>query len=138
MKRIVAVLAFLASGSALAQTNPATKQVLYLTRAASYFHRILPYSVEAMKQWAARDGKCAVDCTGDCAVVTPDNPAKYDCLIYYTNRELPITESNCQAILDSGYTTVWWPCAGQDRVKKVKSHETMRQFGLSHSRRSML
>ncbi len=109
MKRVVAVLALLAAGSALAdartasaspQAEPAPKRVLYLTHSATYFHQILPYSVEIMKRWAARDGKYAVDCTDDCAVIAPDSLAKYDCLVFYTNRELPVTEPNRQALLD--------------------------------------
>lgn len=99
--RAVAVLAALATCAAGAdrQASP-RKHVLYFTHAASYFHTILPYSTEVMKKWAEKDGGYVVDQTDDCAVITPENLARYDCLVFYTNRELPISEANRGAILD--------------------------------------
>ncbi len=80
--------------------NPAPKRILYFTKWASYFHEILPYSVERMQAWAQKDKGFVVDASDDCSLITPENLAKYDCLVFYTNRELPIAEPNRQAILD--------------------------------------
>lgn len=76
------------------------KHVLYFTHSASYAHAIIPYSVDVMKRWAAQDGGYTLDCTDDCGVITPENLARYDVLVFYTNRELPISEPNRRAILD--------------------------------------
>jgi hypothetical protein len=80
--------------------TPQVRRILYFTHSASYFHEILPYSAECMAKWAEKDGTYVVDQTDDCAVITPENMAKYACLVFYTNRELPISEDNRRAILD--------------------------------------
>jgi hypothetical protein len=94
------LLVLLGCVSASGQPETPKKHVLYFTHAASYVHEILPYSTEAMKKWAAADGAYAVDASADCSVITPENLDRYDGLVFYTNRELPLTESNRKAILD--------------------------------------
>ena len=98
MRMVLGLVAVGVLSASMAQAEP--KRVLYLTHSAKYFHEILPYSAKIMKQWADRDGGYILDQTDDCSVVTPENLAKYDCLVFYTNRELPISEPNRQAILD--------------------------------------
>lgn len=95
-----AALAGLVFLSALGAPDAAPKHVLYLTHSATYFHEILPYSTEIMKKWAAKDGGYTIDATDDCSVITAENLKRYDCVVFYTNRELPISEPNRQALLD--------------------------------------
>jgi uncharacterized protein len=96
---IVVLLAICCATAALGQEKP-KKRVFYFTHSATYFHEIIPYSVQVMKKWADRDGAYRLDQSDDCALITPENLAQYDCLVFYTNRELPITEANRNAILD--------------------------------------
>jgi len=96
----IGLTVLVASLPALGQHSPPTKHVLYFTHSATYFHEILPYSTEVMKRWAEKDAGFSLDATDDCSVITLENLAKYDCLVFYTNRELPISEPNRQAILD--------------------------------------
>jgi type 1 glutamine amidotransferase len=94
----------LAASGVYAQTPAALKSsirnVLYFTHSASYFHEIIPYSSDKMKAWAQNDGSYAIKQTDDCSIITPENLAKFDCVVFYTNRELPISEPNRKAILD--------------------------------------
>lgn len=99
MRNLALYAALLCAVCAHAQkTEP--KRILYFTKWASYYHEILPYSVERMEAWAKKDGGYRVDASDDCALITPENLAKYDALVFYTNRELPLSEPNRQAILD--------------------------------------
>ncbi len=100
MRTWIVVVALACALPALGQQTPPSKHVLYFTHSATYFHQILPHSTEVMKRWATEDGGYTLDATDDCSVITPENLAKYDCLVFYTNRELPISEPNRQAILD--------------------------------------
>jgi type 1 glutamine amidotransferase len=99
MKVFAGLLALLTVAMA-GVAQPVKKHILYFTHSASYFHEILPYSTNAMKKWAEKDGTYTVDQTDDCSVITPERLSQYDGLVFYTNRELPIAEPNRQAILE--------------------------------------
>lgn len=75
-------------------------RILYFIHSASYYHEIIPYSTFKMLEWAKECGQYDVDVSKDCTLMTPENLARYDALVFYTNRELPISEENRQAILD--------------------------------------
>lgn len=75
-------------------------RVLYLIYSQGYYHEIIPYSTYKMLEWAKESGRYEVDVTKDCSLVTPEFLARYDALVFYTNRELPMAEENRQAILD--------------------------------------
>lgn len=100
MNAALASLLLFTALSAPADVPAAAKRVLYLTHSATYFHEILPYSSEIMKKWASKDGRYTIDATDDCSVITAESLKQYDCVVFYTNRELPISEPNREALLD--------------------------------------
>lgn len=95
---MIVLAGLLAAGPSVGAEAP--RRVLYFTHSATYFHEILPYSAERMKLWAEKDGTYRIEQTDDCAAITPGNLKNYACLVFYTNRELPISEENRRAILE--------------------------------------
>ena len=86
------------SGTPDAPVQP--NRVLYFVHSAGYYHEIIPYSAYKMMEWAKENGGYEVDISKDCDLITPEFLARYDALVFYTNRELPLSPENRQAILD--------------------------------------
>lgn len=84
--------------------HPSTlKHVLYFTRSAKAPIPVVPYSRVQMLLWGRKYGKWAVEATDDCADITAENLEKYDCVVFYTDREIPLSEEQRQALLDYVY-----------------------------------
>ena len=74
------------------------KRVLYITHSAGYRHDCLPLSQRVMADVAARTGKLEVTATEDLAAL--NNLPAYAAVVFFTSGELPLTDSQKQALLD--------------------------------------
>ncbi len=98
------LIACLVGMNALGGTEPDVPQpphrVLYFVHSAGYYHEIIPFSAGKMMEWAKRSGRYEVDVSKDCALITAEFLQRYDALVFYTNRELPMRPEQREAITD--------------------------------------
>jgi type 1 glutamine amidotransferase len=78
----------------------ATRKVLYLTHSAGYKHDVLPLSAQILQDVGRRAGAFEVTATDDSSLVTHDNLARYDAVVFFTSGELPMSETQRAALLD--------------------------------------
>jgi hypothetical protein len=97
----------------------AKRRVLYFTQTESFRHEtILPLGLEVLKQLGAKDDAFEVDPCDDCRKWTPEYLAPYDAIVSYGSGELPLTDANKQALLDTvrggkgfvGIHSACWVC----------------------------
>ncbi len=74
--------------------------VLYVTHTAAFRHAVLERSHEVMRELAEASGAFDVVVTEDPALLTADNLAQYDAVVFYTTGELPMDASQQSALLD--------------------------------------
>ena len=88
--------------SAAPETTAATiawPRVLYVTHTAAFRHGVLEASHEIMQELAASSGAFDVELTEDMSLLTADNLATFDAVVFYTTGELPMDDSQRDALL---------------------------------------
>lgn len=74
--------------------------VLYVTHTAAFRHAVLETSHDAMRLLAQESGAFDVVVTEDPALITTENLAQYDAVVFYTTGELPMDANQKSALLD--------------------------------------
>ena len=98
---LVCTLALTACGSGTtAPSAPPTRHVLYLTHSAGFVHDVLPLSEQVMRDIGATSGAFDATATKDCALVSAESLRGYDAVIFYTTGELPMSDTQKQALLE--------------------------------------
>ncbi len=100
-----AVAAVLVLFLAQVQTRPAKasaamRRVLYSTCSMGFRHRVLPLSREVMQFLARRSGYFRVTLTEDVRQINRRDLRRFDCVVFYTSGELPLSDEQKQALLD--------------------------------------
>ena len=111
----------LASLHLMAAEEPEPERVLVFSKTTSYRHSSIPAGITAVKQLGVKDG-FAVDATEDAAVFTPENLAKYRCVVFLSTTGEVFTPPQRQAFQDyiqsgggfagihaASYTEISWP-----------------------------
>ena len=77
----------------------ARPRVLYVTHTAGFRHGVLEASHEIVLELAASSGAFDVELTEDMSLLTADNLATFDAVVFYTTGELPMDASQREALL---------------------------------------
>jgi uncharacterized protein len=93
----IAVLGLVPSPSR-AEDRPA--RILYLTHSAGYRHEVIPLSGEILKRIGEMSPRFEVAATEDVSVFTKENLRRFGAVMFFTTGELPMGESQKQALLD--------------------------------------
>src|SRR5450432_4017500 len=106
MNSLIPLAAFAAvSVASISRADPADR-VLFLTKSSGFVHAVVKrsdpntLSLAEEKLTEAAAGHFAVDATQDCNAITAENLKKYRAVVFYTTGELPIDETNRQALID--------------------------------------
>jgi type 1 glutamine amidotransferase len=83
-----------------AASTAVTRRILYLTQSAGFKHDVLPLSAQILQDVGRRAGAFEVTATDDSSLVTHDNLARYDAVVFFTSGELPMSEAQRAALLD--------------------------------------
>src|SRR5882672_11599796 len=95
---IATFAALLPLASARAQDRPA--RILYFTHSAGYRHEVIPASREILKQIGEMSPRFEVAASEDVSVFTAENLRRYGAVMFFTTGELPMNDSQKQALLD--------------------------------------
>src|SRR5260370_38999777 len=90
--------ALLPLASARAEDRPA--RILYFTHSAGYRHEVIPASREILKQIGETSPRFEVATSEDVSVFTAENLRRYGAVMFFTTGELPMNDSQKQALLD--------------------------------------
>jgi hypothetical protein len=95
---IATFAALLPLACACAQDRPA--RILYFTHSAGYRHEVIPASREILKQIGEMSPRFEVATSEDVSVFTAENLRRYGAVMFFTTGELPMNDSQRQALLD--------------------------------------
>src|SRR5215475_10708719 len=76
------------------------ERILYLTHSAGYRHEVIPVSREILKQVGETSPRFEVTATEDVAVFTAQNLRRYGAVMFFTTGELPMNDTQKQALID--------------------------------------
>src|SRR5258706_3440786 len=93
-----AALLPLAYAPTRAQDRPA--RILYFTHSAGYRHEVIPASREILRQIGEMSPRFEVTTSEDVSVFTAENLRRYGAVMFFTTGELPMNDSQRQALLD--------------------------------------
>src|SRR5258706_9372237 len=93
-----AALLPLAYAPTRAQDRPA--RILYFTHSAGYRHEVIPASRGILKQIGEISPRFEVATSEDVSVFTAENLRRYGAVMFFTTGELPMNDSQKQALLD--------------------------------------
>lgn len=85
---------------AAASVTGQPKRVLYVTHSAGYRHESIPVSTEVLRQAAILDGRLEIVATEDLSMLNAATLREFDAVLFFTSGELPISDSQKQALLD--------------------------------------
>ena len=89
-----------------AATKEGPERLLFLTHSAGFEHGVVKrrpngrLSIAEERLIEAAGDDYEITATQDCSVITPENLAKYDALLFYTTGELPLSEANLEGLID--------------------------------------
>ncbi|RLE77413.1 MAG: ThuA domain-containing protein [Thermoprotei archaeon] len=75
-------------------------KVLVLTHSAGFRHSYIPTAVEVLTKLGERTGRFEVFATDECSEVTRERLREFNCLLFMTTGELPMSEDQKLALID--------------------------------------